>query len=114
MSCDDMAAVFGEWNKGELDSFLIEITAAILKFKDTDGAPLVEKISDTAGQKGTGKWTGIEALEQGMPVTLIGEAVFARCLSALKAQRLSAAAKLSGPQSQKHAGDKTAFVESIR
>ena len=72
MGCDEMAAVFAEWNQGELDSYLIEITAAILAHKDTDGTPLVEKISDTAGQKGTGKWTGIEALEHGMPVTLIG------------------------------------------
>ena len=67
-----------EWNKGELDSFLIEITANILKFKDTDGSFLVEKIRDTAGQKGTGKWTAISALDCGVPVTLIGESVFAR------------------------------------
>ena len=69
MSCDEMSAAFTEWNKTELDSYLIEITAEILKFKDADGTPLVEKISDTAGQKGTGKWTGIEALEHGMPPT---------------------------------------------
>ena len=67
-----------EWNKGELDSFLVEITSNILKFKDTDGTYLVEKIRDTAGQKGTGKWTAISALETGVPVTLIGESVFAR------------------------------------
>jgi 6-phosphogluconate dehydrogenase len=74
-----------------LDSYLIEITAEILAFKDEDGEPLIEKIKDTAGQKGTGKWTGISALDMGMPVTLIGEAVFARCLSALKEERTKAA-----------------------
>ena len=84
MSHDEMASTFAEWNKGELDSFLIEISANILKYKDTDGQPLVEKIRDAAGQKGTGKWTAISALEYGMPVTLIGEAVFARCLSSIK------------------------------
>ena len=125
MSHDEMASIMGEWNKGELDSFLIEISANILKYKDTDGEPLVEKIRDAAGQKGTGKWTAISALgkieyyalknrtihssklskilafllvfcvfidsyfilfslEYGMPVTLIGEAVFARCLSSIK------------------------------
>ncbi|CAI8053401.1 6-phosphogluconate dehydrogenase, decarboxylating [Geodia barretti] len=73
MNTDDMAKVFEEWNKGELDSFLIEITAGIIAFKDTDGLPLVEKIRDSAGQKGTGKWTAISALDKGMPVTLIGE-----------------------------------------
>jgi 6-phosphogluconate dehydrogenase len=114
MSCDEMGAVFAEWNKGQLDSYLIEITAQILKFKDTDGSPLVEKIRDTAGQKGTGKWTGIEALEQGMPVTLIGEAVFARCLSALKDQRERAAAVLGGGETPKYEGDKGEFIEAIR
>lgn len=73
MTPDDMAAVFDEWNKGELDSFLIEITAKILRFKDESGEPLVEKIRDTAGQKGTGKWTAIAGLDNGIPVTLIGE-----------------------------------------
>jgi len=80
MSADEMHLVFKEWNEGELSSYLIEITRDILAFKDTDGQPMVEKILDTAGQKGTGKWTGIEALEQGVPLTLIGEAVIARCL----------------------------------
>ena len=75
MSCDEMSAVFKEWNKTELDSFLIEITTDILAFKDTDGKPLVEKIRDAAGQKGTGKWTAISALDKGMPVTLIGQFV---------------------------------------
>ncbi len=73
MNHDEMASVFTEWNKGELDSFLIEITKDILAFKDTDGSPLVEKIRDAAGQKGTGKWTAISALDKGMPVTLIGK-----------------------------------------
>ena len=86
MSCDEMSKVFGEWNKTELDSFLIEITTDILAFKDKDGKPLVEKIRDAAGQKGTGKWTAISALDKGMPVTLIGELNCARvcvcvCLS---------------------------------
>ncbi len=73
MSADEMSAVFTEWNKTELDSFLIEISIGILAFKDKDGAPLVEKIRDSAGQKGTGKWTAISALDKGMPVTLIGK-----------------------------------------
>lgn len=116
MSCDEMSAVFTEWNKTELDSYLIEITAEILKFKDADGTPLVEKIRDTAGQKGTGKWTGIEALEQGMPVTLIGEAVFARCLSALKSQRELAATLLGGGVKplKVNAEEKAAFIDAIR
>ena len=113
----ESGAAFTEWNKTELDSYLIEITAQILKFKDSDGTPLVEKIRDTAGQKGTGKWTGIEALEQGMPVTLIGEAVFARCLSALKAQR-ELAATLLGKGGIKplelDPAEKADFVDSIR
>ncbi len=97
MSCDEMHKVFAKWNEGELDSYLIEITRDILAFKDEDGEPLVEKILDTAGQKGTGKWTGISALDLGMPVTLIGEAVFARCLSALKDERVAASKVLAGP-----------------
>lgn len=75
MTCDEMAAVFREWNKTELDSFLIEISTNILAFKDADKQPLVEKIRDSAGQKGTGKWTAISALDKGMPVTLIGKYV---------------------------------------
>ena len=84
LSADELAGVFTEWNKGELDSFLIEITAEIFAKKDEDGKPMVDKILDTAGQKGTGKWTGISALDLGMPVTLIGEAVFARCFLQLR------------------------------
>ncbi|KAJ3415356.1 6-phosphogluconate dehydrogenase, decarboxylating [Chytridiales sp. JEL 0842] len=113
-SYDEMGAIFEEWNKGELDSFLIEITRDILKFKDTDGSPLVEKIRDTAGQKGTGKWTAISALDLGTPVTLIGEAVFARCLSALKDERVAASKILSGPAAVKFSGDKKSFIEDIR
>ena len=90
--------VFAEWNSGVLDSYLMEISAEILRQKDTDGEPLVEKILDAAGQKGTGKWTGINALDLGVPLTLIVEAVFARCLSAMKAERLQAATVLSGPE----------------
>lgn len=98
MDHDAMAAVFADWNRGVLDSYLIEITAEILATRDTDGAPLVTRILDTAGQKGTGKWTGISALELGVPLTLIGEAVFARILSSLKEERLLAADILGGPE----------------
>ncbi len=108
-----MHKVFTEWNKGELDSYLIEITRDIMAFKDEDGTPIVEKILDTAGQKGTGKWTGISSLELGVPVTLIGEAVYARCLSALKDERVQASKILKGPKS-KFKGDKKVFVEDIR
>ncbi|KAI9685841.1 MAG: 6-phosphogluconate dehydrogenase, decarboxylating 2 [Bathelium mastoideum] len=93
----EMGDVFAEWNKGVLDSFLIEITRDIMYYNDDDGTPLLEKILDSAGQKGTGKWTAINALDLGMPVTLIGEAVFARCLSSIKAERGRASQKLSGP-----------------
>ncbi|XP_072036431.1 6-phosphogluconate dehydrogenase, decarboxylating-like [Amphiura filiformis] len=114
MGNEEMSKVFGEWNKGELDSFLIEITTDILKFKDESGEYLLEKIRDTAGQKGTGKWTAISALDQGMPVTLIGEAVFARCLSSLKGERIEASKHLPGPAAVKFDGDKAEFVEHIR
>src|SRR5579862_3617703 len=98
MTADEMHAVFVEWNKGELDSFLIEITANILAFKDTDGQPLVDKILDTAGQKGTGKWTVMSSQDLGIPITLISEAVYSRCVSALKEERVAAAKKLKGPR----------------
>lgn len=91
MSADECQQVFAKWNEGVLDSYLIEITAEILKFKDSDGEPLVDKILDAAGQKGTGKWTGISSLELGIPVTLITESVYSRCLSALKEERVAAA-----------------------
>ncbi|XP_033125479.1 6-phosphogluconate dehydrogenase, decarboxylating-like [Anneissia japonica] len=114
MSSDEMSKVLEEWNKGELDSFLVEITKDILAFKDEKGDYLVEKIKDSAGQKGTGKWTAISALEYGMPVTLIGEAVFARCLSSLKDERVLASSELSGPEKTKYEGDKQQFIEDIR
>jgi 6-phosphogluconate dehydrogenase len=113
MSASEMHEVFAEWNRGELDSYLIEITRDILGFKDADGQPLVDKILDTAGQKGTGKWTGIEALELGVPLTLIGEAVFSRCLSSIKEERVAASSVLSGP-TPRFAGDRKAIVEDIR
>jgi 6-phosphogluconate dehydrogenase len=113
LSAPELSAVFGEWDEGELDSYLIEITRDILAFKDTDGQPLVDKILDTAGQKGTGKWTGVEALELGIPLTLIGEAVFSRCLSAIKDERVAASRVLSGPK-PKLDGDQKAFVEDVR
>ncbi len=95
---DRMHQIFSTWNEGELDSYLIEITRDILAFKDEDGSPLVEKILDTAGQKGTGKWTGISALSEGVPLTLIAEAVFARCLSSVKEERVIASKVLTGPK----------------
>ena len=108
-----MHRIFAEWNEGELDSYLIEITRDILAFEDEDGGPLVEKILDTAGQKGTGKWTGINSLDLGIPVTLIAEAVFSRCLSALKDERVEASRILRGPGAA-FRGDGKAFVEDIR
>ena len=112
LTADEMHEIFTEWNKGDLDSYLIEITRDILGYKDEDGQPLVEKILDTAGQKGTGKWTGISALDLGVPLTLIGEAVFARCLSAQKDERVIASKVLSGPKST-FTGDKKEFVKDI-
>ena len=113
MTPHEMYEVFAEWNTGELDSYLIEITRDILNFVDEDGSPLVEKILDTAGQKGTGKWTGISALDLGMPVTLIGEAVFSRCLSALKEERVAASELLKGPAPE-FEGARASFIEDIR
>ncbi len=113
MSADEMHRVFADWNKGKLDSYLIEITRDILGFKDENGEPLVEKILDTAGQKGTGKWTGISSLDLGIPLTLIGEAVYARNLSAMKEERVVAAKVLSGPEAR-FEGDKKAFIDDIR
>jgi len=111
---DEFAEIFTEWNKGELDSFLIQISAEIFAKKDDDGLPMVDKILDTAGQKGTGKWTAISALDLGQPVTLIGESVFARCLSALKDQRVKASKVLHGPSAAKKVADKAAFIEQVR
>ncbi len=113
MTPDEMHEVFAEWNKGELDSYLIEITADILAYKDEDGEPLVEKILDAAGQKGTGKWTAIAALDEGVPLTLIAESVFARALSSQKEERVAASKKISGPV-PRFDGDKKAFIEDIR
>lgn len=112
LSNKEMGDVFAEWNKGVLDSFLIEITRDILYFNDEDGKPLLEKIMDSAGQKGTGKWTAINALDMGMPVTLIGEAVFSRCLSSLKGERVRASSKLTGP-SPNFTGDKKEALANL-
>ncbi|MBR9999051.1 MAG: decarboxylating NADP(+)-dependent phosphogluconate dehydrogenase [Cyclobacteriaceae bacterium] len=113
MQADEMHEVFREWNEGELDSYLIEITRDILAYKDEKGEPMVEKILDTAGQKGTGKWTGVAALDFGIPLTLIVEAVFARCLSALKDERVKAAKVIKGPEPA-FKGDRKAFIEDLR
>lgn len=113
MTADEMHEVFADWNKGELDSYLIGITRDILAYKDTDGEPIVEKILDTAGQKGTGKWTSIASLDEGIPLTLISEAVYARCLSAIKEERVAASGILTGPKPE-FKGDKKAFIEDIK
>jgi 6-phosphogluconate dehydrogenase len=114
MSADDMHQVFAEWNKGVLDSYLIEITRDILAFKEKDGTPLVDRILDTAGQKGTGKWTVIDSMELGIPITLIAEAVYSRCVSALKDERVAASKVLTGPTAKFTVSDKKSFVNSIR
>jgi 6-phosphogluconate dehydrogenase len=113
LSYEEMSAVFAEWNQGVLDSYLIEITTNILAFKDDQGQPLVEKILDTAGQKGTGRWTAINALNLGIPLTLIAEAVLARSLSALKEERVEASKLRSGPV-EEFQGDRKAFIDDIR
>ena len=113
MSSDEMHEIFAQWNQGELNSYLIEITSEILAYKDQDGLPIVEKILDTAGQKGTGKWTAISALDEGISLTLIVEAVFSRCLSAAKDERVAAAKVLTGP-AVKYTGDKKQMLECIR
>ena len=112
MSAQEMHEVFKKWNQGDLDSYLIEITRDILAFKDADGLPLVDKILDTAGQKGTGKWTSVTSLDLGVPLTLISEAVFARCLSAMKEERVEASRMLNGPK-PKFTGDKQAFLNDL-
>ncbi len=113
MTNQEMHKCLTEWNKGELDSYLIEITRDILGYKDEDGNDVIDLILDTAGQKGTGKWTAIEALNLGQPLTLIGEAVFARCLSALKEERVKAAKALKGPRAA-FRGDKEKFLDDLR
>jgi 6-phosphogluconate dehydrogenase len=100
LSASEMHDVFAEWNSGVLDSYLIEITRDILAFTEKDGTPLVDRILDTAGQKGTGKWTVIDSMELGIPITLIAEAVYSRCVSALKEERVAASKVLTGPQFQ--------------
>ena len=114
LTAQELHEVFAEWNKGELDSFLIEITAQIFTKQDEDGTPLIDKILDTAGQKGTGKWTATSALDLGMPVTLIGEAVFARCLSAIKDERVAASKILEGPKHATDSHDRKQFIEHVR
>ncbi|MCQ2477330.1 MAG: decarboxylating NADP(+)-dependent phosphogluconate dehydrogenase [Clostridia bacterium] len=113
MSDDEMHEVFSKWNEEELDSYLIEITRDILAYKDTDGSPIVEKILDTAGQKGTGKWTGIASLDEGIPLTMVVEAVFARSLSAMKEERAGASKVLTGPVPE-FKGNKAQFIEDIK
>lgn len=113
MSYDEMSAIFEDWNNGDLGSYLVEITRDILRYKDEDGSPLVEKILDTAGQKGTGKWAGIASLEFGVPLTLIAEAVYARLLSAAKDQRLVAAEILGESKGTAFSGDKKSFIDKL-
>lgn len=112
---EELAAIFAAWNRTELSSFLIEITADILAYCDEKGQRVVERIRDAAGQKGTGKWTVMAALDTGMPVTLIGEAVFARALSAMKSERVAASKLLSGPAKPIVTAEaKATIVENIR
>ncbi|KDB24558.1 6-phosphogluconate dehydrogenase, decarboxylating 1 [Trichophyton interdigitale MR816] len=112
MTPAEIGDIFEKWNKGVLDSFLIEITRDILRYNDDDGTALLEKILDAAGQKGTGKWTAINALDLGMPVTLIGEAVFGRCLSSLKDERIRASKVLKGPEPD-FKGDCQEFINNL-
>ncbi|MCX7984520.1 MAG: decarboxylating NADP(+)-dependent phosphogluconate dehydrogenase [Bacteroidetes bacterium] len=114
MSNKEMHEVFAEWNKGELNSYLIEITSNILNYRDENKKYVVDYILDTAGQKGTGKWTSIAALDLGVPMTMVSEAVFARCLSAMKDERVVASKILKGPTRKKFAGSKKKFIEDIR
>ncbi len=113
MTPDEMHDVFARWNEGDLGSYLIEITRDIMAFREPDGTPLIDRILDHAGQKGTGKWTGIAALELGVPLTLIGESVFARCLSAQKEERLEASRVIPGP-SPLFSGDRSLFLNYLR
>ncbi len=113
MNADEMHQIFKKWNEGDLNSYLIEITRDILAYKDKDGSPLVEKILDTAGQKGTGKWTSVTSLDLGIPLTLISEAVFARCLSAIKEERVEASKVLTGP-APRFEGERAKFLEDLQ
>ncbi|MGC8536819.1 MAG: decarboxylating NADP(+)-dependent phosphogluconate dehydrogenase [Rhizomicrobium sp.] len=114
LNAGELHDVFAEWNRGELDSFLIEISSAIFAKKDEDGQPLIDKILDTAGQKGTGKWAVMSSLDLGMPVSLIAEAVFARCLSALKDERVTASGVLCGPRCTHEHTARHEFIEDVR
>jgi 6-phosphogluconate dehydrogenase len=112
---DELQSIFTEWNKGELDSYLIEITADIFKQKDAEtGKPMVDVILDTAGQKGTGKWTSQSALDLGVPLSIITESVFSRFISAMKQERVEASKILKGPQTAAFSGDRQSFIESVR
>lgn len=113
MTNKEMGDVYAKWNKGVLDSYLIEITRDIMYFNDTDGSPLVEKILDEAGQKGTGKWAASNALDLGQPVTLISEAVFARCLSSLKSLRVRASKQLTGPGSDFDGKNRQTIIDHL-
>ncbi|XP_030568929.1 6-phosphogluconate dehydrogenase, decarboxylating [Drosophila novamexicana] len=113
LTAPQMSEAFGQWNGAELESFLIEITRDILQYNDGEGY-LLERIRDTAGQKGTGKWTAIAALQYGVPVTLIGEAVFSRCLSALKDERVRASSLLKGPGCKPSMPDMKTFLNSLK
>jgi 6-phosphogluconate dehydrogenase len=113
LTTDEMYRIFNKWNESELGSYLIEITADILACRDDDGLPLIDKILDKAEQKGTGKWTAITALDMGVPLTLIGEAVFSRCLSAAKEERVNASKILKGPKSI-YKGDKSLFINDLK
>jgi 6-phosphogluconate dehydrogenase len=114
MDAPAMGEVFSEWNAGMLDSFLVEITADILKQADPEtGQPFVDIVLDTAGQKGTGKWTSVNALDMGVPAPTVAEAVFARCLSAVKEERVAAEPVLKGPEGYTFSGDKAAFIQAI-
>ena len=112
MGAEEISDTFARWNQGELNSYLIEITSDIFRAKDMDGGPLIDKILDAAGQKGTGKWTCVTALDEGVPLTLIGEAVFARCLSAMKAERVTASMALTGPNPRFN-GNKETFLNDV-
>lgn len=115
LGAEELHKVFSDWNKGELDSYLIEITADIFTKKDEEtGKPLVDVILDTAGQKGTGKWTSQSALDLGVPLPIITESVFARFISAMKQERVEASKVLTGPEAKPFDGDREAFIESIR
>ena len=113
MTAAEMSEVFAEWNRGELDSYLVEITRDILGYKDEKGEYVVDHILDAAGQKGTGKWTGISALDLGVPLTLIAESVFARCLSSQKEERVAASSRFAGPKPA-FKGDKKAFIDDLK